>query len=110
MPENAFPSVRRPRSWKCSRECRSWGYKPGAAVVVWGAADGCQWLLRSWVLAKELRQRYTTGARGHYLSDERPEETVARYRRRGSEQEIEIRHVFSWFGTECSATEAHCCR
>ncbi|GLV56075.1 hypothetical protein KDH_29190 [Dictyobacter sp. S3.2.2.5] len=60
-----------------------------------------------WVLARELRQRYTTGARGHYLSDERPEETVARYRRRGSEQELEIRHVFSWFGTECTATEAY---
>lgn len=60
-----------------------------------------------WVLAKELRQRYTTGARGHYLSDERPEETVARYRRRGSDHEIEIRHVFSWLGTECRAGEAH---
>ncbi|GHO68298.1 hypothetical protein KSC_071900 [Ktedonobacter sp. SOSP1-52] len=45
--------------------------------------------------ARELRQRYTTGACDHSLPDERPEETVARSRRRGSEQEIEIRHVFS---------------
>ncbi|GCE29221.1 hypothetical protein KDA_47050 [Dictyobacter alpinus] len=32
---------------------------------------------------------------------------MARYRQRGSEQELEIRHVFSWFGTTCTAAEAH---
>ncbi|GCE31350.1 hypothetical protein KDA_68340 [Dictyobacter alpinus] len=59
-----------------------------------------------WVLERALRQWYTTGKRGHYLSDERPEETVARYSRRSTDQEIEIRHVYSWFGTEGTAGEA----
>lgn len=62
----------------------------------------------AWLIDAGMWEEYTTGKRGHYFDKEKAENHVARYARRVSGDEIEIRTMFSWLGdTAYTVEQAH---
>src|SRR5579875_2792086 len=52
----------------------------------------------TWLTNPEMFTRYSTHKRGHYLDHETREYSVARYTRRATGQDLEIRSLYAWFG------------
>ncbi len=52
----------------------------------------------NWLTNPEMFTRYSTHKRGHYLDHETREHSVARYTRRATGDDLEVRSLYSWFG------------
>lgn len=62
----------------------------------------------AWLIEPGMWEEWTTGKRGHYFDTEKAENHVARYARRVSGDELEIRTMYSWLGdTEYTVEQAY---
>lgn len=60
----------------------------------------------AWLMDKGMFAEYTPGKNGHFFDEKDEEKHLARWQHRASGRELEVQHIYTWFGDECTPEQA----